>query len=39
MAKYIDTLIQNKRSRFDISENKDDSVTVDTTKEVRSLCS
>ena len=37
MTKYINSLIQNKRSHFDICENEDVSVTVDTTQKVRSL--
>ena len=38
MTKYINTLVQNKRSHFDIYENEDVSISVDTTQEVGSLC-
>ena len=38
MTKYINTLIEIKRCHFDVDENEDVSVSVDTTKEVGSLC-
>ena len=38
MTKYINTLVQNKRSHFDVYENEDVSISVDTTQEVGSLC-
>ena len=38
MTKYINTLIQNKRSHFDVYENEDVSVSIDTTQEVGLLC-